>query len=355
MLIDVSREPTVLNLKVQRQREKASAEIVNSAEPLLDAIAEACRRRFSERRRLFDGDLESISQVMLREFDTAVSSIVSFDHKREPTRVRPKGDAIEHFRMFVGPGQKSGQDKAAIWSLHLYATSKHAMIEFRRFPSTWKAHVSARMHERIEADLDAEREVAQTIILDHFMISAATDAIQEDNLPARLAIPCREGLLLGQIEMLHPSEGGSFRCNFTRIGAQQIPIANRYLFPAGPHPERVPTWTAQTFIGPNEVRPRQEEYAARFSEIRNRFKDAADLIVQHQTLGTSLIKPFSEEMRSEAAILELREAHREAKQALKVLLAIPRFSIACGNEWDGYELEDDPDPSEEFGTPLPAL
>ena len=39
MLIDVSREPTVLNLKVQRQREKASAEIVNSAEPLLDAIA----------------------------------------------------------------------------------------------------------------------------------------------------------------------------------------------------------------------------------------------------------------------------------------------------------------------------
>ncbi len=158
MLIDVSREPTVLNLKVQRQREKASAEIVNSAEPLLDAIAEACRRRFSERRRLFDGDLESISQVMLREFDTAVSSIVSFDHKREPTRVRPKGDAIEHFRMFVGPGQKSGQDKAAIWSLHLYATRKHAMIEFRRFPSTWKAHVSARMHERIEADLDAERD-----------------------------------------------------------------------------------------------------------------------------------------------------------------------------------------------------
>lgn len=351
MLIDVSREPTVLNLRVQRQRAKVSAGLNGSIDPLIGAITEACNRRFNGGRRLLDGDLEGISQVVLSEFDGRMDSIVSYDHKREPTRVKPKGEAIEHFRLFVGPSQKNGARKAAVWSLHIYATRKRAVVEFRRFPSKWDAHVSARMHERLDADVDAEREVGQAIILDHFMISAATDAIREDNLPVRLAIPCREGLLLGHIEMLHPNDGGSCRCYLTKLGNQHTSIASNFLFPNGPYGERVPTWTVQTFVGPNELRLQQEEYAARFSEIRNRFKEAADLIVQHKTIGTSVIRPFAPELTSEAAILRLKDSYQEAKQALKVLLAIPRFSHACGNELGGYELEDDLVPECEAPTP----
>ena len=332
MLIDVSKEPTVLNLRVQREREKAHEGIYRSTEPVLQAIAGACNRRFGGRKKLVTGDLQGISDLMMTEFDKTVTSIVSFDHKREATRVRPKGDAIEHVRMFVGPGTKDDQRRASIWTLHLYATRKYAMVDFRRFPSTWKAHASARMHERVEVDVDAEREVAQAVMLEHFMVSAATDAIAELGLPPRLAIPCREGLLLGNVASIDPYESGSFRWQFTRIGTQDFDVPSRFIFRQGGYPELLPTWTAQTFIGPNEMRPTQEEYVARFGEIRNRFKHAADQAVQILTIGTSFIRPLWDAATAEPEYQRMIAAYEEAKASLKVLLSIPRFALACGND-----------------------
>jgi hypothetical protein len=72
--------------------------------------------------------------------------------------------------------------------------------------------------------------------------------------------------------------------------------------------------------------------------------------VQILTIGTSFIKPLWDAETAEPEYQRLIAAYEEAKASLKVLLSIPRFALACGNDPSRM-----PDEEPYLGSSAPAI
>ncbi len=327
--LDPYRDQTVSKI-LARQTAAGSRVAARAAfEDVFNSVNGACKHRFRSGRRLQGGELSEIFKAFERDFDGNVDSIAAFDGDRPATRTRPKGEAFERIRVHTSPFENDGV--VWLWTTRLFASRKTAVFETSRLPFSWLQHAVARVYERCEGNMDANRQIGEALMLHNFMLSVATDLVSFEKLPVRLAIPCADGMLLGEVQELRAPEGTSKRYIYEREFGSVSTVLPQVLAWRTEAGKTCASWRAFTFIGEHEMKANQHEYVARWNELRRLFKATADRIVQIQPRMNAVID--TPEEAAPGGFDALSKEFERATDYVRQLLTDPVMSYAIGNRY----------------------
>ncbi len=322
------RDQTVSKIMARRAAVGSFAATRKAYADVVQLILKTSQDRFTFGKKARGADLDDLAAAFEREFDGNIDPIAAFDGNRQPTRAHPKGEAIERIRIHT----LASEHPEPSWLLmtRLYATRKMSVLENARIPFPWVRHAAARLYERYDGQVDADREIGEAILSQYFMLSVATDLILFENLPKRLAIPCKDGMLLGQAENMslqsavgvqNLSDRDKRQRDFTypvvMIGRMKINV------------KTFASWQGLTFISLAEMKPSQREFVDRWNACSDLFRESVENSSKRLIVMLSAIDPLPESQTGRASVK--MPDFEQATDVMRELLTDTRMSYAIGN------------------------
>jgi hypothetical protein len=242
---------------------------------------------------------------------------------------------------------------AWIWATRLFASRKTAVFETFRTPFSWTRHAAGRLYQRVDREKAANRSIAEAVLYNSLVLTAACDLAFDDGLPKRIALPCKNGLLLGEAHGIVFPEGASVITSYDKNRRSVLHGAPRSASAVDLGEDTTVGWRAITFIGENEMRPEQVEYADRWIRIVKDHKEASTVFVRLLLRGACQLDPVDLPCAGPS-----EQEAEDFAAPIRALLSDRRMSLAVGNDANApippLKTRTDAEAEAEEDSPLPA-
>lgn len=238
-----------------------------------DLMARAARpayARFTRKRRLHPPEVAACVADFGRLLDDLADTVGRYDFDVAATRARPRSEYHERARLCVSRDERDFR----LVSVSLGINAKRFYFEASPTVLGWTRHAAERCYERIGGTARTGEVIGRAMTRQLPMASLAIEAVQARRGACDLAIPAGGGLLLGQVHEVAEIDWEGRYALITADGANAGRRPPTSTLPPAPCPGsgagRTACWKAVTYIGPDEMRPEQEEYAAAWLDVGDR-------------------------------------------------------------------------------------
>ena len=232
---------------------------------LMQRAARPAFARFTRGRRLEPAAVSATVKDFERLLDDLADTVGRYDHDVPATRTRPRGQRHEKVRLCVS---RSARDFRLV-AVTMRVSTKEFYFESSPTVLGWTRHAAERCYERMGGGAKSGGAIGRALAGQFPMATLAIEAVRSRKGFCDLAIPAGGGLLLGRVHEV-PEAGweGMSVCVYDRGAAAgcmpPVATSSGRRRGTGPDADSVACWTAITYVGPDEMRPEQEAYAARW-------------------------------------------------------------------------------------------
>ena len=259
---------------------------------LMGRAARPAYARFSKGRRLDPEGIDAIVCGFEGTLDALADTVGRYDRDMAATKARPRSRYSEKTRLCVS---RDDNDFRLV-SVSMGITSKRFFYEVVPTVLGWTRHAAERCYERVGGAGSAREVIGRTLAHHLPMAALAIEAIQARRGHCELAIPAGGGLLLGRV---HEVPGPAWEGRYVHVTAHGIRGGQRPPASTLPDPmtmdATVACWKALTYIGPDEMKPEQEEYAARWHDLAAYPEPVDEIGMATQAVSKRIFAPGSAE------------------------------------------------------------
>ncbi len=251
-----------------RREHAATVDALPFVSDLMARAARPAYARFTKKRRLHPPEIAGCVGDFGRLLDDLADIVGRYDLDVAATRARPRSEYHERARLCVSRDERDFR----LVSVSLGINAKRFYFEASPTVLGWTRHAAERCYERVGGAARTGEVIGRALARQLPMASLAIEAVHSRKGHCDLAIPAGGGLLLGQVHEVAEVDWEGRYALVTADGANAGRKPPTSTLPAPPHRGAGPVacWTAITYIGPDELRPEQVEYATAWLAVGDR-------------------------------------------------------------------------------------